>query len=198
MGSLDLLPLLTVVPTVMPQPVLDSPMSEGPWSVTRVLRCFRGYGRILTLWGFVGVTLRFQEFLWCCCNSGVSSEILEARWRLGESLGVFVRFGGCCWPSPIPSGPRLAPFKPSTLPFEDFDNHRLLKEHTWASVPGRKHSSDLINLNKNMGRKEALSQGLHGPAPALGPEQSSLVPGPGSRWLLSSRNPEAFCDALSE
>lgn len=67
---------------------------------------------------------------------------------------------------PIASGPLLAPFKPSTWLFEDFDNHRLLKAHTWASVPGRRHSSDLINLNKNMGRKEALSQGLYGPAPS--------------------------------
>lgn len=40
----------------------------------------------------------------------------------------------------IASGPLLAPFKPSTLPLEDFDNQRQLKAHTWASVPGRKHS----------------------------------------------------------
>lgn len=99
----------------------------------------------------------------------------------------------------IASGPLLAPFKPSTLPLEDFDNQRLLKAHTWASVPGRKHSSDLINLNKNMGRKEALSQGLRGPAPAPGAEQGSSVPSPGRRrWPLSSRNPEAFGDPLCD
>lgn len=72
-------------------------------------------------------------------------------WRIWESLLVFLRFFLSL------SGPLSTSFKLSTLPFEHFDNHSLLKAHTWASVPGRKNSSDLINLNKNMGRKEALS-----------------------------------------
>lgn len=72
-------------------------------------------------------------------------------WRNCRSLGVCLRF------FLMPSAPLSVPFKLSTLPFKDFDNHGLLKAHTWASVPGRKNSSDLINLNKNTERKEALS-----------------------------------------
>ena len=63
------------------------------------------------------------------------------------------------------SRPLSAPFKLSTLPFKDFDNHGLLKAHTWASVPGRKNSSDLINLNKNTERKEGAGPGSSVPNP---------------------------------
>lgn len=72
-------------------------------------------------------------------------------WRNWGSLAVCLRF------FLMASRPLSAPFKLSTLPFKDFDNHGLLKAHTWASVPGRRNSSDLINLNKNTERKEALS-----------------------------------------
>lgn len=71
-----------------------------------------------------------------------------------EELGVL---GVCLRFFLMPSRLLSAPFKLSTLPFKDFDNHGLLKAHTWASVPGCRNSSDLINLNKNTERKEALS-----------------------------------------
>lgn len=45
----------------------------------------------------------------------------------------------------------------------------------WACDSGCKNSSDLINLKKNMRRKEALSQGLRGPAPAGGAGQTAFV-----------------------
>lgn len=80
----------------------------------------------------------------------------------------------------LPSGPLSAPFKLSTLPFKDFDNHGLLKAHTWASVPGRKNSSDLINLNKNTteGRKLCPEVCME-PNSARGAGPGSSVPSPG-------------------
>ena len=69
-SGLDLLQLLTMVLSIGPQPVLGLAMSEGPWDTTKVLRCFRGSGAILTFWGLVRVTLRLQEVSRCCYNSG--------------------------------------------------------------------------------------------------------------------------------
>ena len=45
------------------QPVLDLPVSQGPWTVAKVLGCIRGSGVILKFWAFMGVILWFQEFL---------------------------------------------------------------------------------------------------------------------------------------
>lgn len=103
-SGLDLLQLLTMVLTIGPQPVLGLAMSEGPWDMTKVLRCFRGSGAILTFWGLVRVILRLQEVTWCCYNSGGycwdSGGVLEDA----EPLGVVLRFevGGCCWPCALP------------------------------------------------------------------------------------------------
>ena len=62
-GSLGLLQRLSMVLTILSQPVLDLPELEGSWKVTKVLRCFRGSGMSLEFWGFMGGDTQVLEFL---------------------------------------------------------------------------------------------------------------------------------------